>query len=194
MNNFSNPIKGITALVLGGSAVALFTIQEELKDLLPIIINAILAIVSIGYWLSSKRESASKVANMTAQTEKTRIDAEGVLRNQIGEVIEKNVELFEKLEAEREEKEKAINRISKDINDLRQDRIRLDDSLSQANKRIMVLDDEKEKYRKAYDDSVVKQVELERRLGELDSQNIKNSGEIAVLKKQTDKLHLPARD
>lgn len=194
MNNFSNPIKGITALVLGGSAVALLTIQEELKDLLPIIINAILAIVSIGYWLSSKRESASKVANMTAQTEKTRIDAEGVLRNQIGEVIEKNVELFEKLEAEREEKEKAINRISKDINDLRQDRIRLDDSLSQANKRIMVLDDEKEKYRKAYDDSVVKQVELERRLGELDSQNIKNSGEIAVLKKQTDKLHLPARD
>lgn len=194
MNNFSNPIKGITALVLGGSAFALLTVQEELKDLLPIIINAILAIVSIGYWLSSKRESASKVANMTAQTEKTRIDAEGVLRNQIGEVIEKNVELFEKLEAEREEKEKAINRISKDINDLRQDRIRLDDSLSQANKRIMVLDDEKEKYRKAYDDSVVKQVELERRLGELDSQNIKNSGEIAVLKKQTDKLHLPARD
>lgn len=193
----NNIVKSTTTVTLGVSSFLLFIgggDSDVIKEFLPIIINAILAIVSIGYWISNRRESRAKVDNTKALTQKTLTETEIVLRDQIGDVIEKNVELFDKLETEREEKEKAINRISKDIRDLHADRMRLDESLAQSNKRIMVLDDEKEKYRKAYDDGLVKQAELEKKLEGLQSKIVKNSGEIDTLKKQTGDLKLPSRD
>ena len=84
-----------------------------MSELVTLAINAVLALVSVGAWILNRRESKARVENLDALTKKVEaerkkleVDRKQASEDLADKATEKNNELFDRLQKEREDNER----------------------------------------------------------------------------------------
>jgi predicted nuclease with TOPRIM domain len=150
-------------------------------DAVAIIIQSVLALVTIGAWLLNRRESRAKIENMDALTEKTKAEKDQIEFNE-------NFAIYQQLQAERKSSEDTIRRISKDIANLQTDLRITNESLGAAASREIHLMDELNKYKGWYVAMMSRQGTLEKSQAMTKEILQQHEGSIETIKRKTGEL------
>ena len=170
------------------------------SELVTLAINAVLALVSMGAWILNRRESKARVENLDALTKKVEaerkkleVDRKQVSEDLADKATEKNNELFDRLQKEREDNERirkeeraeyesALKRISKNLVDFQTN------LQNKESREVLLLNDiDRYKQMKIKDD--VRMGELEQKLAAVEKKH-----DIAIEEIVRKTAPLPERD
>lgn len=143
-------------------------------DAITILINSVLAFVTVGAFFLNRRESRARIKNIDALTDKLELD--------------ENIQLFEQLKKERDDSEKTIKRISKDIVDLQTDLRISRESAGAALSREVFLTTELYKYKAAYENIISRQAQIEKSQAMTKEIMQQHEGKIEVIERKTGEL------
>jgi len=170
------------------------------SELVTLAINAVLALVSVGAWILNRRESKARVENLDALTDKVEaerkkleVDRKQASEDLADKATEKNNELFDRLQKEREDNERirkeeraeyesALKRISKNLVDFQTN------LQNKESREVLLLNDiDRYKQMKIKDD--VRMGELEQKLAAVEKKH-----DIAIEEIVRKTAPLPERD
>ena len=170
-----------------------------MNELLPIIINAVLALVSLGALIQNRRESKSRVENLDALTKKLEVERKQANEDLADKATDKNNELFDRLQKERDDNERirreerkeyedALKRINRDLEDFKT-------NLKNKESREVILLNDIERYKAMKTNDDVRMGELEQKLANVENMQEKHDVAIHEIARKTGQLpsEMPSR-